>query len=767
MFLVLHRHCRRWLVPFALAAAACACTASRVSAQGSNGLPGPHLASIAPNGGQRGAMLELTVNGQDIGQSESLLFNHPGIVAEPIFAPTDPKKPSPPLIRAFKVQIAPDTPLGTYDLRLVNYLGISNPVPFVVSDLQVIEEKENNDDVATAQRVPLNCVLTGAIGSRVDVDYFVFNGTKGQRVLAQARTASIDSRLMAGLELYDAAGKLLKSIRPFRHHDSLLDLTLPASGDYYLRISEFAHMEGGPDFRYHVALGSFPYIDAVFPLAVEPGKKTKVTVFGRNLPGGILDPAAIEAGVVLERTEMTVEAPSLADQQIQTAGLGPVPNAAAFLPRFEFRAQNSAGVSNGFPMLLAQAPVFVEHEPNDTPETAQPIVVPCELTGRLEHRNDHDWFSFAAKKGDTYIIELWSERLGAPTDLGLTVRDGAKKNNLVELKDNAASLSVTRFPTASSDPPPYHFVAPADGQFLVGVRGVEGQKNVGVHHFYHLRIHPEQPDFQLIVLPAEDARPGANIVHRGGSVRWQVYVQREGGWNGPVELEMTGMPPGVLAHKQVIGAGAVQGSLVISSALDADIWAGVVQIRGRGQIAGKTVERQAVAAGIVMASINKQQGDPPLSRVERNLVLAVGSRAPFSITSSFPKTIVAGTKVDLSLEVTRLAADFKAPVQIGPSEGPTGLPPGIVFNDQKPLAVAPDKETAPATLEVKKSVAPGVYTINLEGTAPYAVSNDPAGKAAKINVNAVFPASPMTFTVLPAPAPPPAAPAAPAAATKK
>ncbi len=756
MLLYLHRHCRRWLVPCALALAAAAWNTSTVEAQGSNGLPGPHLTSIAPNGGQRGAMLELTVAGQDISGPDSLLFNHPGLVAEPLFAPADPKKPGPPVFRAFKIQIAPDTPLGTYDLRLVNHLGISNPVPFVVSDLQVIEEKENNDDIATAQRVPLNCILNGVISSRVDVDYFVFNGTKGQRVLAEARTASIDSRLMAQLELFDAAGKLLASVRPMRHHDSLLDVTLPASGDYFLRINEFAHEQGGADYRYHLALGSFPHIDAVFPLAIESGKKTKVTVFGRNLPGGVLDPAAIDGGVVLERTEMTVEAPSQPDQQYQAVGLGPFPNAAAFLPRFEFRVQNSAGVSNGFPLLFAQAPVVVEKEPNDTPETAQPIVVPCEVTGRLDRKSDHDWFSFMAHKGDTFVIEVWSERLGAITDLGLAVRDAAKKSNLADLEDNAASLSPTRFPTSTTDPPPYRFVAPADGTFLVQVRGVEGQRNFGVRQFYHLRILREQPDFHLLVLPAEDVRPGSSILHRGGCVRWQVFVEREGGWNGPVELAMTGLPPGVLAHKQVIGAGAAQGSLVISSALDADSWAGAVQVFGHGQIAGKKVERQAVAAGIVTASLNKQQGDPPLSRVERNLVLSVGGRAPFSITSHFPKTVVAGSKIDLPLEVTRLAADFKAAVQIGPAEGPAGMPPGIVFNDQKPMAVAPDKETAPATLEVKKSVAPGVYSVYLEGTAPWAVSNDPTGKGAKVNVNAVFPASPITFTVLPAGATPPA-----------
>ncbi len=334
---------------------------------------------------------------------------------------------------------------------------------------------------------------------------------------------------------------------------------------------------------------------------------------------------------------MTIEVPSRIDQQHQAAGLGPFPNAAAFLPRFEFRVQNSAGVSNGFPLLLAQAPVVVEKEPNDTPETAQPIVVPCEVTGRLDRKSDHDWFSFTAHKGDIFVIEVWSERLGAVTDLGLAVRDAAKKGNLANLEDNAANLSPTRFPTSTTDPPPYRFVAPADGTFLVQVRGIEGRRTFGVHQFYHLRILREQPDFHLLVLPAEDGRPGANILHRGGGVRWQVFVEREGGWNGPVELEITRLPPGVLVHKQVIGAGAAQGSLVISSALDAERWAGPVQILGHGQIAGKKVARQAIAAGVVKASLNKQQGDPPLSRVERNLVLSVGETRAILDNFPFPK----------------------------------------------------------------------------------------------------------------------------------
>ena len=775
----LHRLAGRWLVRFALATAACIPNQAAVHAQGSNGLPAPYLTSIAPNGGQRGSTFEVRFEGRDVGYPTKLLFDHAGFHVEPVMGPVDPKAPPPivgddeeqiikvdpkgpppPSVKAFRVQIAPDLPLGTYEVRLVNNFGISNPIPFVVGDLQVIEEKENNDDVAAAQRVPLNCVLSGTIGSRVDVDYFVFNGNKGQRVLAHARTASINSRLLAQLEMYDAKGKLLASYRPVRNHDSLLDVTLPASGDYFLRICEFAHMEGGPNWRYHVSLGAFPYIDAVFPLALEPGTRSKVTVLGRNLPGGVLDPAAKDGPIVLERTEIMVEGPSPKELRNRPPAMPTFPNAAAFLPYFEFRVQNGVGVSNSYPMLVAQAPVTTEREPNDKAESAQPIPAPGEVTGRLDHSKDHDWYSFQARKGETFLIDLWSDRLGAATDLRMAIRDVASKRTLAELEDNNVNISPMRFPTATPDPPAYRFEAPADGTFYVEIQGTEDLHAPWVRQFYHLRILRERPGFHLLVLPSTDTEPGANVLHRGGCVRWLVLVEREGGWNGPVDLQMSGLPAGVLAHKQTIPSGATQGSYVVSCTLDADAWSGAVHLTGRGEIAGKMVEREAIPVGIILPSVNKQQNDPALSRVENELVLAVRGRAPFTIIARPPRTIVAGTKIDLPFEISRLSADFKAPVQIAPADGPTAMPAGIVFNDQKPLAVPADKETAPATLEVKKSVVPGQYTVYLEGTAAYAVSNDPTGKAAKVNVNAVFPATPITFTVLPAP------PAKPAVTSK-
>jgi len=80
---------------------------------------------------------------------------------------------------------------------------------------------------------------------------------------------------------------------------------------------------------------------------------------------------------------------------------------------------------------------------------------------------------------------------------------------------------------------------------------------------------------------------------------------------------------------------------------------------------------------------------------------------------------------------------------------PASRPPiGVTTSTQNPLQVA-----------ILHWYDANLTTQFTTGTAPYAVSNDLTGKAAKVNVSAVFPASPITFTVLPAPAAPPAKPA--------
>src|SRR5205814_1701449 len=138
-----------------------------------------------------------------------------------------------------------------------------------------------------------------------------------------------------------------------------------------------------------------------------------VTVYGRNLPGGKLDPAAPADDVVLEKSTVTITAPADGRGKLTFSGLVSPP--AGFLDGFEVRLKNGAGSSNPFLLTLARAPVVLDRGDNDTPESAQDVTLPCEIAGLVEKRRDRDWYSFTAKKGETWNIEVVSNRLGAPT----------------------------------------------------------------------------------------------------------------------------------------------------------------------------------------------------------------------------------------------------------------------------------------------------------------------------------------------------------------
>ena len=122
-----------------------------------------------------------------------------------------------------------DVPPGLYDLRLVGKWGVSNPRAFAVSDQIEVSEKEPNNDVAEAQKVEIGTVVSGVIANPTDVDYTVFAGKKGQRVLISCLGPSIDSRLGPELKVYDMSQREVASHRPLPQQDAVVDLTLPAA----------------------------------------------------------------------------------------------------------------------------------------------------------------------------------------------------------------------------------------------------------------------------------------------------------------------------------------------------------------------------------------------------------------------------------------------------------------------------------------------------------------------------------------------------------
>jgi hypothetical protein len=721
-----------------------------------SGLPSPRLSALVPAGGKAGTVVEVTVAGTDVEEPQALLFSHPSIkaerIAEPPPAPPDPKKPpakpaAPAPAAKFKVTVGADAPLGCHDARLVNKWGVSNARAFVVGDLPEVLEKEPNNDVDQAQRVELNSTVNGAVASPTDVDYYVFAGKKGQRVVISCLASSIDSRLIAGLELYDARGKRLAFNRHYHDTDALVDATLPEDGDYYVRLFEFTHALGSPDHFYRLTISTAPWIDAVFPPVVEPGKPAQLTVYGRNLPGGQPDPEAVVDGRVLEKITVSVTPPADPQATQRLAFSGRLPPTTAALNGFEYRVRNAVGSSNPVLLTFARAPVVLEAEPNDAPDKAQKVAVPCEIAGRIDRRHDRDWYSFIAKKGDILNIDLLSDRLGAQTDMKLLLRNVAAKSDIIELDDappTTMDAPGLKFYARSEDPATYRFVVPADGEYQVMVTSQTAAVLYGPRCFYRLRIASEQPAFSLIVMPSDHTRPeGVNLL-QGGHEGFTVLAVREDGFASDIALSVEGLPKGVTWLPQTLGAAQRAGALVLSAAPDAAAWTGEIKVKGTAVVKGQTIVREARPAGITWA-VQPQTNVPAVSRLDRSLVLAVRDKAPFALGTALDKTtLVQGDKVTLTVKLSRLWPDLKQPINATVMD-PV---PGVVVNNNQPVALNAGKDEGTFPVQVSGTAAPGTYTVVLRATAQVPYAKDPMAKQ-KPPVNIVQPSAPVTITVLP------------------
>ena len=56
------------------------------------------------------------------------------------------------------------------------------------------------------------------------------------------------------------------------------------------------------------------------------------------------------------------------------------------------------------------------------------MTLPCEYVGQFYPQTDRDWITFDAKKGEALWMEVFSQRLGLPTDPYLLVQQVTKND---------------------------------------------------------------------------------------------------------------------------------------------------------------------------------------------------------------------------------------------------------------------------------------------------------------------------------------------------
>ncbi len=152
---------------------------------------------------------------------------------------------------------------------------------------------------------------------------------------------------------------------------------------------------------------SFPMITHAYPVAVQRGTTTEISVDGQmNFAG------AYKA--LFEGTGVTAEAsspPPVPGTLLKSVKMKVAVAKDAPLGVREFRIATTLGISSVGQLLIVDDPVILEAPNNNTVAQAQAVKLPCVLAGKLEVVEDLDYFKFEAKEGEIVTFEMFCARL--------------------------------------------------------------------------------------------------------------------------------------------------------------------------------------------------------------------------------------------------------------------------------------------------------------------------------------------------------------------
>ena len=146
---------------------------------------------------------------------------------------------------------------------------------------------------------------------------------------------------------------------------------VPKTGDYCVEIHDSIY-RGREDFVYRMTIGELPFVTDIFPLGGPVGAKTTVALKGWNLPTNelTLDNTGKEPGI------------------------------------YFISVSRDGKISNLVPFAVDTLPECFEREPNDTPDTAQPVTLPVIVNGRIDQPGDWDVFRFEGRAGEQIVAEV-------------------------------------------------------------------------------------------------------------------------------------------------------------------------------------------------------------------------------------------------------------------------------------------------------------------------------------------------------------------------
>jgi hypothetical protein len=395
------------------------------------------------------------------------------------------------------------------------------------------------------------------------------------------------------------------------------------------------------------------------------------------------------------------------------------------------------------PEGLAAMAKASEAEPNNKPAEAQKITLPCDIAGAFFPAADVDSYEFTAKKGETWWVEVASERLGLNTDPFVLVQqlkkigDKETLTDVAELYDIAPPMKVTSN-GYSYDGPPYDAGSPdvngkfeikEDGTYRLQVRDLFGGTRSDANNVYRLIVRQATPDFSLAAWAihmtlrngdrASLSKPMA--LRAGDSRAFEVAVQRRDGFDSEIDITMENLPPGVTAAGLKIAKGKPYGHLILTASSDAKRGFSLAKLAGKATVNGAVVTRPVRVASMEWP-VKDAKGEIPAPRLMADI--------PVSVTDSekAPITIAAENKV----WEAKVGETLKIPLKItwrnefnGTSIKVKAYGEGFTGIKEFDIPIKAATQDAVIDLAALK-VAPGDYTIAFQSLGICKYSYNPA-----------------------------------------
>jgi len=570
--------------------------------------PKPELTALEPRGLQRGTASIVKLVGKNL--SGELKSSDAGLTIRRVDEG-----------RA-ELLVSKDHAVGEIDVWLDGPGGAGSPVKLHVDTLPQLAE---NEGAVTPATLPVS--LWGTLLVRGDADTFSFQGVQGQKVVVDAAAKRIGSKADLTLTLSDASGRLVASNIEFEgESDPLIVATLPADGKYLLTVTDL-QLGASAEHFYRLSVGDLPVVTGIYPLAIPADRESELRLVGANLPAdaaltlkvGAPGETAVPVDAarfrvrralkvlvsphpeVLETedndkpaTAVRMSAPGGANGRINAPG-------DVDLYRFESKAgqvwvvetqaaQRGSPADTRIEVLHADGrPVerLILRAVRDSYLTFRPVDA-TQGGGRFWHWQEMDLGQYLYLEGE--VVKLFLAPQGPDSEWKFFTQ-GGKRRGYFDTSATAHPLDAPAYivephPPGTQLPPnglplfplvyandddadrklgtdsKLVFTTPADGSYLVRVR--DTRSGGGDRHVYRLVVREAKPDYRVTL---EGVNP---TIPLGSGTSFLVRVDRIDGYDGPVRVDIAGLPDGFSASTPiVIEAGHLEAKGALFAGMDA------------------------------------------------------------------------------------------------------------------------------------------------------------------------------------------------------